>query len=172
MLIPLGGNEVVVALYYRNWWRFCIKTLWNRYMKRLTNGWNRIWSLESGLSSFIDLEKLGTKMGFPGGTVVKNLPANAGDARDASSISGLGISPEGGNGNPRQCSCWEKSHGQGSLADCNPWGPNRIGHNWAAVTIAGIKRAPSICTDLSLCLHPSICLSAYKTVASQTIENS
>ena len=27
-------------------------------------------------------------MGFPGGSVVKNPPANAGDARDASSISG------------------------------------------------------------------------------------
>ena len=110
--MPLGGNEVVVALYYRIWWHLYIKTLWNRYMKRLTNGWNRIWSLESGLSSFIDLEKLGMKMGFPGGMVVKNLPANAGDARDASSVSGLGISPGGGNGNPCQCSCWEKPHGK------------------------------------------------------------
>ena len=27
--------------------------------------------------------------GFPGGAVVKNLPANAGDARDAGSIPGL-----------------------------------------------------------------------------------
>ena len=29
-------------------------------------------------------------MGFPGGSVVKNLPANAGDARDANSIPGSG----------------------------------------------------------------------------------
>ena len=29
-------------------------------------------------------------IGFPDGTVVKNLPANAGDARDAGSIPGLG----------------------------------------------------------------------------------
>ena len=29
-------------------------------------------------------------MGFPGGTVVKNLLANAGDARDMGSIPGLG----------------------------------------------------------------------------------
>ena len=35
--------------------------------------------------------------GFPGGVVVKNLPANAGDA---GSIPGLGRSPGGGNGNP------------------------------------------------------------------------
>ena len=37
-------------------------------------------------------------MGFPGGTVVKNLPANAGDARDVGQISESGRSPEGGNG--------------------------------------------------------------------------
>ena len=36
---------------------------------------------------------------FPGGPVVKNLPAHAGGARDASSIPGLGRSPGGGNGN-------------------------------------------------------------------------
>ena len=40
--------------------------------------------------------------------VVKNLPANAGDARDASLIPGLGRSPEGGNGTPLHYSCQEK----------------------------------------------------------------
>ena len=39
-------------------------------------------------------------MGFPGGLVVKNPPANAGDAGDVGSIPGLGRSPGGGNGNP------------------------------------------------------------------------
>ena len=34
--------------------------------------------------------------GFPGGTVMKNPPANAGDARDVSSIPGSGRSPGGG----------------------------------------------------------------------------
>ena len=34
---------------------------------------------------------------FPGGSVVKNLAANAGDARDVSSIPGLGRFPEEGN---------------------------------------------------------------------------
>ena len=38
----------------------------------------------------------------PGGSVVKNSPANAGDAR---LIPGLGRSPGGGNGNPLQYSC-------------------------------------------------------------------
>ena len=44
---------------------------------------------------------------FPDGTVVKNLPANAGDARDMGSIHGLGSSPGVGNGNPLQYSCLE-----------------------------------------------------------------
>ena len=38
---------------------------------------------------------------FPGGSVVKNLPANA---RDVGSVPGLGRSPGGGNGNPLQYS--------------------------------------------------------------------
>ena len=44
-------------------------------------------------------------MGFPGSTVVKNLPANAGDPGDMGSIPGLGRSPGGGRGNPFQYSC-------------------------------------------------------------------
>ena len=41
-------------------------------------------------------------MGFPGNSVVKNLPANAGDT---GSIPGMGRSPGEGNGNPLQYSC-------------------------------------------------------------------
>ena len=37
--------------------------------------------------------------GFPGGMVVKNPPANAGDAKDMGSIPGSGRYPGGGNGN-------------------------------------------------------------------------
>ena len=43
---------------------------------------------------------LRTLQGFPGGSVVKNPPANAGDTGDVGSIPGLGRSPKGGNGNP------------------------------------------------------------------------
>ena len=39
--------------------------------------------------------------------VVKNLPANAGDARGTGSIPGSGGSPEEGQGNPLQDSCLE-----------------------------------------------------------------
>ena len=44
---------------------------------------------------------------FQVGSVVKNLPANAGDARDVGSIPGSGRSPGEGNGNPSQYSCLE-----------------------------------------------------------------
>ena len=70
------------------------------------------------------------EMGFPGGSGVKNLPANAGD-EDASSIPGSGRSPGEGNGNPVKCS-WNigklenpmetgKSHGQRTLLGYSPW---------------------------------------------------
>ena len=39
--------------------------------------------------------------------VAKNLPANAGDIRDACSIPESGRSPGEGNGNPLQYSCLE-----------------------------------------------------------------
>ena len=65
--------------------------------------------------------------GFSGALVVKNLPANAGDARDTGSIPGLGRSPGGGTGNPLQYS--RKSHGQRSLVGCSPQGQKRVGHD-------------------------------------------
>ena len=46
-------------------------------------------------------------MGFPGGSVVKNLPAVARDAGDKGSIPGYGSSPGERNGTPLQYSCLE-----------------------------------------------------------------
>ena len=43
--------------------------------------------------------------GFPDGSVVKNLPDNAGGTGDLDSIHGLGRFPGGGNGNLLQYSC-------------------------------------------------------------------
>ena len=45
------------------------------------------------------------KVGFPGSSVVENLPVSAGAAGDMGSIPGLGRSPGRVNGNPRQYSC-------------------------------------------------------------------
>ena len=58
-------------------------------------------------------------LGFPGGAVVKNPPADAGHARDEGLIPGLGRSPGGGNGTPLQYSCL------GNPMDGKAW--------WAAV---------------------------------------
>ena len=44
-------------------------------------------------------------VGFPGGSMVKNLPTNAGDTGDMGLILELGRSPGGGHGNPFQYSC-------------------------------------------------------------------
>ena len=43
-------------------------------------------------------------MGFPGGSVIKNLPANA---QDVGSVPGLGRSPGERHGNPLQYPCLE-----------------------------------------------------------------
>ena len=46
--------------------------------------------------------------------MVKNLPANAGNIRDAGFIPGLGRSPGGGNGNPLHYSCLGNSMERGA----------------------------------------------------------
>ena len=64
-------------------------------------------------------------MGFPGDAVGKNLPADAGAARDMGSVSGSGRSPGEGNGNPLQYSCL------GNLMDRGAW--------WA--TVHGVEKS-------------------------------
>ena len=48
-------------------------------------------------------------LGSPGGSVVKNPPANAGGAREAGSMPGSERSPGVGNGDPLKYSCLENS---------------------------------------------------------------
>ena len=59
--------------------------------------------------------------------MVKNPPANAGEG-DSGSITGLGRSPEEGNGNPPQYSCLENPMDRGAR-----WaavhGVARVGHD-------------------------------------------
>ena len=57
------------------------------------------------------LLQIGLNKSFPGGSVVKNLPANA---EDAGSTPGLGRSPGEGNGNPVQYSCLENPMDRGA----------------------------------------------------------
>ena len=50
-------------------------------------------------------------MGFPGGSIVRNSPANVGDTGDTESIS---EDPLEKDGNPHQCSCLDNSMDRGA----------------------------------------------------------
>ena len=65
-------------------------------------------------------------MGFPHGTVVKNMPANAGDTRDTGSIPGSGRPPGIGNGSLLQYFLPGKFRGQSSLVGYSPWGQKEL----------------------------------------------
>ena len=54
--------------------------------------------------------------------LIKNMPANAGDARDTASNSGSGRYPGEGNGNPLQYSCLK------NLTDREAWWGTVQGH--------------------------------------------
>ena len=69
--------------------------------------------------------------------MVKNLPPNAGDARDRGSIAGLGRSPGEGNGNLLQSSCLENS------MDSDAW--------WATVHWVGKNQTQR--THKYVCAH-------------------
>ena len=63
-----------------------------------------------------------TLLDLPGGSVVKNPPANAGSTGDAGLIPGSGRSIGGGNSNKLPYSGLKKSHEQRSLDSYSPWG--------------------------------------------------
>ena len=70
---------------------------------------------------------------FPGGTVLKNPTANAGDSRDTDSLLGSSRYPEVGDDNPQQYSCvenpmnsgtwWAIVHGS-AKSDTNEYAPH------------------------------------------------
>ena len=68
-------------------------------------------------------------MGLPGGAVVKNPLANAGDTRDAGSIPGSGRIPWRRKWQPTPVFLPGKSHRQRSLVGYSPWGRHRVGHD-------------------------------------------
>ena len=84
------------------------------------------WTLQGGRGdseamSFLPLGALGSEFGFqcprgcfPGGSAVKNQPADAGDTGDMGSIPESGRSPGEANGNPLQYSCLEDRMDRGA----------------------------------------------------------
>ena len=79
---------------------------------------------------FQHIKRVEGNMGFPGGSVVKNLPANAGDTGDAGLIPGLARSVGGGNSNPLQYSCLGKPWTEGTDG-LQSMESLRVGHDWA-----------------------------------------
>ena len=71
-----------------------------------------------------------TSMGFPAGSLVKNTPVNAGNARDTGSIPKSGRLSGGRNGNPLQYSCLENPMDRGAWR-ATVWGSQRVAHGWA-----------------------------------------
>ena len=69
--------------------------------------------------------------------MVKNLPANTVDARDAGSIPGSGRSPAGGNGNPFQYSCLKNPMDRGA---------------WQAV-VHGVAKSQTGLSDFTFTFH-------------------
>ena len=65
-------------------------------------------------------------MGFPGGSVVKNLPANVGDT---ASIPPSGTSPGKGNGSPLQSSCLGNPMDRGAWQAAVHGGHKRVRHD-------------------------------------------
>ena len=62
--------------------------------------------------------------------MVKHPPANAGDTGDLGLVSGLGISPDVGNGNQLQYSCLENSMDKEKPGRLQSIGSQRVGHDW------------------------------------------
>ena len=99
--------------------------------------------------------------GFPGGSVVKNSPANAGDTGDSSLIPVSGSSPGGGHGNPLQCSCLEHPMDRGAWwAAVRGVAQSRARlSDWAWAQTFGETRSAqtSVCLSLKLgiCVHNS-----------------
>ena len=70
--------------------------------------------LSQCLQPLLDMYLNTDNFGFPGGILVKNPPAGAGDTRDTGSTPGSGRSPGGGNGNSLQYSCLGNSVDRGA----------------------------------------------------------
>ena len=87
--------------------------------------------------------------GFPGGSVVKNPSADAGDIGDAGSIPGLGRPTERGNGNPLQYFCLD------NLLNRGAW--------WSLVH--GVAKSPTRLSTHIVCYMRFLPLSSHHPLA-------
>ena len=90
---------------------------------------------------------------FPGGAVVKNLPANARDTKDIGSILGPGLCCGVGNGNPLQYSCPEYLIVRGGL--------RATAHEAAKEgDMTETTKQQRVCVPVCVCLRVRVCACA------------
>ena len=65
-------------------------------------------------------------VGFPGGAVIKNPPANAGDTKRCEFDPWVGKIPWSRKWQPLQYSCLENSMGRGTWMSYSPWGHKEL----------------------------------------------
>ena len=83
-------------------------------------------------------------MCFPGGAVVKNSPAKAGDTRDVGSILGSGRCPGEINDNPLQYSCLENPMNRGAWQAT----VHGVTKNWTPLNVHHILHFPILIGSL------------------------
>ena len=93
---------------------------------------------------YTKLQGSGSGRGFPGGSVLKNPPANA---ADLGSIPGLGRSPGEENSNLLQYSCLKNR-----MVGYSPWDHKRVGHNLATKTTVMVVGTLCVCNICTWCL--------------------
>ena len=91
-------------------------------------------------------------MGFPVVLVVKNLPANAGDIRDACSIPQLGRFPGEGHGNPHQYSCLDNPVDRGAWQAA----VYRVAQSQTRLKRLSIGQYSIVCMYHSFFIHSSV----------------
>ena len=114
--LPDPGNEHT-SLMSPNWQAASLplvppRNTWFHFKKKKKNEKKTVWKHRKSpqLKSKLEKGKLTLKLGFPGGSAVKNPLA---DRRDMGLIPWLGSSPGGGHGNSLQYFCLENSTDRG-----------------------------------------------------------
>ena len=77
------------------------------------------------------MKGLWRNLGFPGGSVVKNLPVKAGDTGDTGLIPGLGRFPGVRNGHLLQYSCLRNSTDRGAWKAATHEVTKELDNDWA-----------------------------------------
>ena len=141
-----------------------LRTSWLRLMKLRTATWHPKQSLGSGPGHPIQLcpscaakswerfqgshwlnDGYSDRLVFPGGSVVKNPPANAGDSGFSLRV---GKIPWRRKWQPTPVFLPRKSHGQRSLAGYSPWGCKESDMTWR-VNNSSILSCQTLCADAS-----------------------